>query len=161
MTSYLDPDVSSSYTNFAHPQSNCGIAAYTIIPAPPSNVILDLVGSQIIVSATATTPLGISNYILRATSIDWPSATHDVPFTVQIDPCVLTSISTAFTASPISKNIFSAALPLVIPTYTQTPACGYQPSYAVQATRQLPTVGPIVPSPPFCVLVVPNMSVNI
>ncbi len=161
MTSYLGPYVSSSYTSFAHPQSNCGIAAYTIIPAPPSNVILNLAGRQIIVSATATTPVGISNYILRATSIDWPSVTHDVPFTVQIDLCVVTSISTAFTASPISKNIFSTGLNSVIPTYTQTPACGYQPSYAVQATRQSPTVGPIEPSPPFCVLDVPNMSVKI
>ena len=80
--SYLGPNASSSYTSFAHPDPNCGIAAYTIIPAPPSNVILDLAGSQIIVSATATTPVGISNYILRATSIDWPSVTHDVPFTV-------------------------------------------------------------------------------
>jgi hypothetical protein len=159
--SYLGPLAISSYTSFDPPYPNCGIAAYTIIPAPPSNVILDLVFSRIIVSATATTPLGISNYILRATSIDWPSVTHDVPFTVQIDPCVVTSISTAFTTSPISKNIFSAVLNSMIPTYTQTPACEYQPSYAVQATRQSPTVGPIVPSPQFCVLDVPNMFVNL
>ena len=160
--SYLGPISSSSFTSFLPPNPNCGSAAYTIIPAPPSNVILDLAASQIIVSATLTTPLGISNYILRATSIDWPSATHDVPFTVRIDPCVVTSISTAFTApSPFSKNIFSAGLNSMIPTYTQTPACGLQPSYAVQATRQPPTVGLIVPSPPFCVLDVPNMSVNI
>ena len=161
VTSYLGPIASSSFTSFAPPSPNCGIAAYTIIPAPPSYVILDLAGGQIIVSATATTPLGISNYILRAKSIDRPTVTHDVPFTVQIDPCVLTSISTAFTASPISKNIFSAGLNSMIPTYTQTPACGYQPSYAVQATRQSPTVGPIVPSPPFCVFDAPNMSLNI
>ena len=160
--SYLGPISTSSYTSFVPPDPNCGIAAYTITPAPPINVILDLTGSQIIVSATPTTPLGISNYILKAISIDWPSATHDVPFTVQIDPCVVTSISTAFTAPPpFSKNIFSAGLNSMLPTYTQTPACGYQPSYAVQATRQSPTVGPIVPSPQFCVLDVPNMSVNI
>jgi hypothetical protein len=106
VTSYLGSIASSSYTSFAHPQSNCGIAAYTIIPAPPSNVILHLAVSQIIVSATATTPVGISNYILRATSIDWPSATHDVPFTVQIDPCVVTSISTVFISPNLSRNIF-------------------------------------------------------
>jgi hypothetical protein len=155
--SYLGPIASSSFTSFAPPYPICGIAAYTIIPAPPSNVILDLAASQIIVSTTATTPLGISNYILRATSIDWPSVTHDLPFTVRIDPCAVTSISTAFIATPISKNIFSAGLNSLIPTYTQTPACGYQPSYAVQATRQSPTIGPIVPSPPFCVMDVPNM----
>ena len=160
--SYLGPIASSSFTSYVPPYPICGSAAYTIIPAPPSNVILDLAASQIIVSATATTPLGISNYILRATSIDWPSVTNDVPFTVQIDPCIVTSISTAFTAPPpFSKNIFSAGLNSMLPTYTQTPACGYQPSYAVQATRQSPTVGPIVPSPQFCVLDVPNMSVNI
>jgi len=160
--SYLGPIASSSFTSFVPPYPICGIAAYTIIPEPPSNVILDLAASQIIVSATATTPLGISNYILRATSIDWPSATHDVPFTVQIDPCVVTSISTAFTAPPpFSKNIFSAGLNYLIPTYTQTPACGHQPSFAVQATRQSPTEGSIVPSPPFCVTDFPNFSVNL
>ena len=105
--SYLGPITSYSFTSFNPPYLICGIAAYTIIPAPPSNVILDLTGSQIIVGATATTPLGISTYILRATSIDWPSVTHDVPFTVQIDPCVVTSISTDFTAPPpFSKDIF-------------------------------------------------------
>jgi hypothetical protein len=82
VTPYLGPDVSSSYTSFSPPLPICGIAAYTIIPAPPSNVILNLAGSQIIVSAPVTTPVGISNYILRATSIDWPSVTHDVPFTL-------------------------------------------------------------------------------
>ncbi len=45
VTPYLGPDVSSSYTSFSPPLPICGIAAYTIIPAPPSNVILDLPGS--------------------------------------------------------------------------------------------------------------------
>jgi hypothetical protein len=106
--SYLGPIASSSYASFAPPDSSCGNSAFTIIPAPPSNVILDLAGSQIIVTATVTTPLGIHSYILRATSIDWPSVTNDVPFTVQIAPCVVASISTAFTAPNFSKNIFSA-----------------------------------------------------
>ena len=56
--SYLGPDVSSSYTSFDYPYPNCGIADYTIIPEPPSNVFLDHDSSQIIVSASATTPLG-------------------------------------------------------------------------------------------------------
>ena len=44
-TSYLGPDFSSDLTSFNPPYPICGIAAYTIIPAPPSNVILDLPGS--------------------------------------------------------------------------------------------------------------------
>jgi hypothetical protein len=162
VTSYLGLDASSSYTSFAPPDLNCGTADYTIIPVSPSSVILYLTSSQIIASATATTPLGFASYNLRATSINWPSVTHDVPFIVQIDPCVVTSISTAITAlPPFSKNIFSAGLNSMLPTYTQTPACGYQPSFTVQATRQSPTVGPIVPSPPFCVIDIPNFSVNL
>ncbi len=56
--SYLGPDVRSDYTSLDFPYPNCGIADYTIIPEPPSNVFLDHDSSQIIVYASATTPLG-------------------------------------------------------------------------------------------------------
>ena len=95
----------------------------------------DEVSRTITVLASLAAPVGTSTFILKATSNDWSAMTVEVPLIVTITGCVVTLITTTpLISGANTKKIFEAETPYPISTYVQTPACGYSPQYAVQAS---------------------------